>query len=171
MQGIQKVNMRVRRNQNFVQADPPTILAVDDDESQRCLMQRTFSGLSHNYKLQLLCSGNEAIAYLEGAGKFGDRKKYPLPVWIITDLHMADGDGRALLEFVKKNPALSAIPVAVLSSSDNAEDIRQCRLLGCSAYYVKPFTPTQLHELLQTTVQSPRVRHAARVKQRSSHWT
>lgn len=163
--------MRATSHRNVVHADRPTIVAVDDDESQRCLMQRTFSGLSHIYDLQLLCSGNEAIAYLEGLGKFADRKKYPLPTCIITDLHMADGDGRALLAFVKKTPAISAIPVAVLSSSDNAEDIQQCRLLGCTAYFVKPFTPTQLHDLLQTTLGSPRVGPAARVKQRSRRWT
>jgi len=124
-----------------------TVLVVDDDESQRLLIQRAFASLDLKCHVETLCSGNEAIAHLGRLGKLEDRERR-LPDYIITDLNMDNGDGLVLLEFLKKNPALSAIPVVVLSSSENPDDIQRCFVLGCSAYFVKPATQTQLQHLL-----------------------
>jgi CheY-like chemotaxis protein len=127
-----------------------TLLIADDEEDQRILYQRTFVGLSTRYQVQLTASGNEAIAYLKGEGRYSDRKQFEFPSYIITDLEMLDGDGFAVLDFLKKNPTLSVIPVVMLSSSQNEDDIRQAYLLGASSYFVKPQGIPELTELLKT---------------------
>ena|SRR5688572_10136648 len=58
------------------------------------------------YKFQTVSSGNQAIAYLNGEGKFNDRSTFEFPGYIITDLEMRDRDGFAVLDFLKSNPAL-----------------------------------------------------------------
>lgn len=126
-----------------------TLLIVDDDRDQRTLMQREFKILHSHYKIQTLASGNEAIAYLQGEGKFEDREKFEFPSYIITDLAMPDGDGFAVLDFLKSNPALSVIPVVMLSSSDDTDDIRHAYLLGASSYFVKPGSLSELAGLVQ----------------------
>ena len=126
-----------------------TLLIVDDDEEARYLAQHTFEGLATRYKVQLAGNGEEAIAYLQGDGKFADRQRFEFPSYIITDLNMAPGDGFTLLEFLKDNPALSVIPVVMLSSSDDPDDIRQAYLLGASSYLVKPRTLAGLKVLLR----------------------
>ena len=126
-----------------------TLLIVEDDEDQRLFIEREFKALGAYYKIQGLSSGNEAIAYLEGKGKFGDRSKFEFPSYIITDLGMSDGDGFAVLEFLKNNPALSVIPVVMLSSSDDPDDVRHAYLLGASSFLTKPAFTKQLRELVR----------------------
>ena len=126
-----------------------TLLIVDDDEAHRFLALTTFERVSPTYKIQLAASGEEAIAYLKGTGKFADRKKFEFPSYVITDLKMPSGDGFHLLEFLKNNPALSLIPVVMLSSSDDADDIRQAYLLGVSSYMVKPPTLEKLRAMFR----------------------
>jgi CheY-like chemotaxis protein len=126
-----------------------TLLIVDDDEDQRFLAQITFEALATKYKVQLAANGDEAIAYLQGKGAFADRKKFEFPSYILTDLKMGPGDGFHLLEFIKKHPALSIIPVVMLSASDDTDDIRQAYLLGASSFFVKPSSLAEFKALLR----------------------
>jgi CheY-like chemotaxis protein len=126
-----------------------TLLIVDDDEDARLLARITFEKVATRYEVRLAANGDEAIAYLSGLGKFGNRKEFEFPSYIITDLQMAPGDGFTLLEFLKNNPALSVIPVVMMSSSDNADDIRQAYLLGASSFLVKPRTLEGLEDMLR----------------------
>ena len=126
-----------------------TLLIVDDDQDHRILAQYTFESLTTKYKIQLAANGQEALAYLKGEGKFADRKEFEFPSYILTDLQMQPGDGFHVLEFLKNNPALSLIPVVMLSSSDEADDIRQAYLLGASSYLVKPLGLDGLKRLFQ----------------------
>jgi CheY-like chemotaxis protein len=84
-----------------------TMLIVDDDQDQRFLAQRTFESLGTRFKVQLASSGQEAVAYLKGEGRFADRKTFEFPSYILTDLNMDPGDGFHVLEFLKNTPALS----------------------------------------------------------------
>jgi CheY-like chemotaxis protein len=115
-----------------------SLLIVDDDENDRFFLERAFQKLGPYYKIHPLSSGDEAVAYIQGEGKFADRKEYQFPSYIITDLKMFPKDGFFLLNFIKKHPALSIIPVVMLSSSQDLDDIRQAYLLGASSYFTKP---------------------------------
>src|SRR5688500_14545735 len=126
-----------------------TLLIVDDDEDQRFLFKKAFEGLSIEYRVQLASDGEEAIAYLKGQGKYHDRKQYEFPSYILTDLKMSPGDGFHILEFLKETPALSVIPVVMLSTSTDADDIRQAYLLGASSYFVKPASVPEIRALLK----------------------
>ena len=126
-----------------------TLLIVDDNEDQRFIFKRTFEALGTKYKVQLAKNGNEALAYLRGEGKYSDRSKFEFPSYIITGLNMSPGDGFHILEFLKSKPALSVIPVVILSTSDDPDDIRQAYLLGASSYLVKPPGVQSLKELLR----------------------
>ena len=99
--------------------------------------------------MQLAASGDEAIAYLKGQGKYSDRSQFEFPSYILTDLKMPGGDGFHILQFLKENPALSVIPVVMLSTSEDADDIRHAYLLGASSYFVKPSSIPALTELLE----------------------
>ena len=132
-----------------MKASKYTLLIVDDDEDQRFFYKQSFEKLGTKYRVQLATSGDEALAYLKGEGKFADRSKFEFPSYILTDLNMKPGDGFAVLEFLKHNPALSVIPVVMLSSSEDHDDIRQAYLLGASSYFVKPSDLADLKRLLK----------------------
>ena len=66
--------------------------------------------ISDKSTINLVSSGNEAIAHLIGEGKFGDRKAYPFPSIVILDLKMEDGNGFDILEFMQGNPGWNIVP-------------------------------------------------------------
>lgn len=127
-----------------------TLLIVEDDEDERVFFKRSFERLNTQYAVRLARGGNEAIAYLKGEGEYADRDRFEFPSYIITDLQMPDGDGFAVLEFLKNNPAFSVIPVVMVSSSDDEDDIRHAYFLGASSYLVKPPNLVALQALLKT---------------------
>ena len=94
-------------------------------------------------------SGAEAIAYMMGEGKFSDREKYAYPTFIMTDLKMPNGDGFAVLEFLKGNPQWKVIPTIVLSGSADLDDIKKSYMLGASSYHVKPQSHEELRHQLK----------------------
>ncbi len=116
----------------------PTILMVDDDPDFLFLAERAFrkNGVVNN--IQTTVNGSEAIAYMMGEGRFADRTAFPYPTFIITDLKMPVGDGFAVLEHLKSNPAWAVIPVVVLTGSSDKDDIKKAYMLGASAFHVKP---------------------------------
>ena len=114
------------------------VLIVDDDVNDRFLLQRSllqFNGSLHVCEAE---DGEEAIRYLNGAGKFSDRKQFPFPTFIFTDLKMPKLDGFAVMDHLKKNPQWAVIPTLVFSASNDADDVKKAFLCGACAYHVKP---------------------------------
>ena len=74
------------------------ILIVDDSFDDQMFIIRAFRLINIPNPVQSVNSGNEAIRYLNGEGKYADRKQFPYPTFILSDLKMPDGDGLTLLE-------------------------------------------------------------------------
>src|SRR5262245_61649586 len=102
---------------NNMKAQKQTLLIVEDDEDQQFFFKKAFESLGTKFELQLAANGYEAIAYLKGEGRFADRKQFEFPSYILTDLKMEPGDGFHVLQFIRDHPALSIIPVVMLSGS------------------------------------------------------
>ncbi len=128
----------------------PTILVVDDDPNDQLLIVSAFRAAGVLGPIQTANSGQEAIDYLEGRGKFSDRTIYVYPEFVVTDLKMPDGDGFAVLEHFKRNPSWAVIPTVVFSGSQDNDDIEKAYWLGASAYHVKPSSPVALRALVKT---------------------
>lgn len=107
----------------------------DDYESTVRALQR-----SGNLKNRILrCeSGDEALDYLYGQGKFADRAEFPIPSVILLDLNMPGTDGRMVLRKIKNDDAVKDIPVVVLTTSNDAKDIDACYKDGANTYIHKP---------------------------------
>jgi CheY-like chemotaxis protein len=127
-----------------------TLLIVDDDEHDRFFLERAFQNLGVYYRIHALTDGHEAIQYIKGEGKYQDRTEFEFPSYIITDLKMAPGDGFLLLDYIKKHPTLSIIPVVMLSNSQDPDDIRHSYLLGASSFFTKPSNPVELTALIKS---------------------
>jgi CheY-like chemotaxis protein len=126
-----------------------TLLVVDDNADDRFLVERAFRKLGAQYRIHALGDADEAIAYIQGHGKYSDRQQYQFPSYIITDLKMFPKDGFHLLDYIKKHPALSIIPIVMLSSSQDADDIRHAYLLGASSFFTKPTDAGSLANLMK----------------------
>jgi len=125
------------------------LLIVDDDENDRFLLEHAFKNLNVGYRIQTLKSGGEALALLKGEGIYADRKTFPFPSFILTDLKMPGGDGFEILSYLKAHPEILIVPVVMLSGSSDPDDVRRAYLLGASSFIVKPPSLDGLQSIVQ----------------------
>ena len=127
----------------------PVILLAEDDDNDVFFMRRALQKSQVEFALQVVTNGQQAADYLAGEGVFSNREQYPLPSVILLDLKMPFLDGFEVLAWVRTQPSLNGIPVAVLTSSAEERDRRQARELGARAYFVKPPKPETISEIVQ----------------------
>jgi CheY-like chemotaxis protein len=114
---------------------PLKILLVDDDEIQRIKFKKICKEIKTNNTIFVAENGENALTLLE------DRKK-PFDL-IISDLNMPRMNGFEFLMNLKKNSELKNIPVVIMSTSNNQEDLKKCFDLGISGYFTKPLKYTE----------------------------
>jgi CheY-like chemotaxis protein len=126
------------------------ILYVEDDKDDVFFMQRAFREADLASELVALPSGQQAIDYLVGDGKFARREKHPLPCLMLLDLNMPGRSGFDVLKWIRARPAISALPVVVFTSSRDETDIQRAYQHGANAYLLKPALPEKLADVLKT---------------------
>ncbi len=126
-----------------------TILLVDDSENDLFLMQRAFKKAEFNQPLQMARNGQEAIAYLNGDGVYGDRNKFPLPAVILLDLNMPMKNGFDVLAWLRTQPALKRLSVVILTASMRSEDVERAFDLGANSFLVKPSAVEDLTSMMR----------------------
>lgn len=117
------------------------ILAVEDNPAD-VKMIATLLKKNINPKLNFVPDGVSALEYLRKQGKYADAVR---PDIVLLDLNLPRMDGRAVLREMKADPAFNCIPVLILSTSNNEDDIHRCYQLQASCYFTKP---ADLHEFV-----------------------
>ncbi|ASM55011.1 MULTISPECIES: response regulator [Pseudoalteromonas] len=128
---------------------PITILMADDDEDDRLLTQDALTESRVLNELHFVEDGVELLEYLERKGKFEQKDTSPRPGLILLDLNMPRMDGREALQAIKANPCLKGIPVVILTTSKQEEDMVKGYDLGAASYITKPVTFDGLVELMK----------------------
>jgi len=116
---------------------PVTILLVEDDAGHALLIEKNLrrAGIANNIKK--LDNGQKAVDFLLKKGDYsGD--DHPAPMLILLDLNMPVLDGYQVLKVIKNDENTRAIPVVILTTTDNPHEISRCYELGCNVYITKP---------------------------------
>lgn len=113
------------------------ILLVDDSPRDTELALTALEAHNLANEVFALRDGAEALDYLYRRGEFADRA-YADPAVILLDLKMPKVDGIEVLRQIKADPALKMIPVVVMTSSREEQDLLSSYQLGVNAYVVKP---------------------------------
>ena len=111
------------------------ILLVEDSPGDVMLVREALLGLDAPGELHVVNDGVKALDFLRRDGHFADA---PVPDLILLDLNLPVMDGREVLRKIKDHPEWRRIPVAVLSTSENEDDIRASYELNANCYIVKP---------------------------------
>lgn len=112
------------------------LLAEDSDRD----VELTLAALDeHNLANEVVVArdGAEALDYLHGRGKFAGHAN-GLPVVVLLDLKMPKVDGLEVLKQMRDDPQLRHIPVVMITSSREEQDLLKSYQLGVNAYVVKP---------------------------------
>jgi CheY-like chemotaxis protein len=120
------------------------ILLAEDSEDDALLMRRAFKQAGLRYPLVTVESGDEAIAYLAGEGKYSDRQKYPVPALLLLDLRLPGMGGLEVLKWIRSHPVWKMIIVVILTSSDFYRDVDRAYELGANSLVIKPAEYSQL---------------------------
>jgi two-component system, chemotaxis family, response regulator Rcp1 len=117
------------------EGEPIQILLVEDSAGDVRLTQEAFKDAKVHLDIHVVSDGVEAMEFLARANGFAGK---PRPDLILLDLNLPRKDGREVLAEIKANPSLRSIPVVVLSTSSDAEDIEGSYLLHANCYIPKP---------------------------------
>jgi len=121
--------------------NPPVymILLVEDDSNDALLLQRAFRRASISENLRVVSDGDQALAYLSAKPPFEDRHQNPFPSLVLLDLKLPGKSGLEVLAWIRnQDNELKELPVIVLTSSRQKQDIDQAYALGAHSYMAKP---------------------------------
>ena len=127
---------------------PQTVLYVEDEENDYALLKLAAKRCGTPFALQYAADGDQAIAYLNGAGAYADREEYPFPDLVLLDLKMPRLDGFEVIRWIRDNPLTKTLPVVVLAGSSFRADIRRALELGANSYAAKPAKFEELQVLI-----------------------
>jgi two-component system, chemotaxis family, response regulator Rcp1 len=127
--------------------NPVEILLVEDNPNDVELVQEALreGGIPHN--VSVVGDGVEALSFLRGEGAYASAL---LPDFILLDLKLPKKGGLEVLAEVKADEVLRRIPVIVLSSSDEPDDIFKAYDLQVSCYVTKPADLDEFERVMNT---------------------
>ncbi|WP_346293036.1 response regulator [Sphaerothrix gracilis] len=134
---------------NVPSGDPVPILMAEDDEDDRLLTQEALVESRLANPLYFVNDGEELLDYLHHRGAYQDPALSPRPGLILLDLNMPKKDGREALLEIKADSHLRHIPIIVMTTSQQEEDIVRSYSLGVNSFIVKPVTFEQLVEVIK----------------------
>lgn len=119
------------------------ILLVEDDSIDAMMVERALKDLKIKNKLIHQENGEEALKYLENNNQFK-------PCIILLDLNMPRMSGIEFLEIVKKDPRLKSIPIVILTTSSEHQDLLDSFSHSVAGYMVKPVDYHNFVEMMKT---------------------
>ena len=125
-----------------------TILQVEDDPNDVFLFQHAMIKAGVTNPVQVATDGQQAIDYLQGAGKFADREKFPFPCLVLLDLKLPYVMGLEVLKWIRQQPG-TALTVLMLTASGEEADIVTAYRLGANGFLTKPSEATKLQDMVK----------------------
>ncbi|MFH1752913.1 MAG: response regulator [Candidatus Omnitrophota bacterium] len=119
---------------------PLNLLLVEDNETDIKIAQRAFAKSELKTNVYIAHDGEEALQFIRNEGKYKDKKLYPRPGIILLDIKMPKKDGFQVLKELKSDPQYDFIPVIMLTSSKDEEDIVKSYRSGAASFIQKPIS-------------------------------
>jgi CheY-like chemotaxis protein len=115
-----------------------TILVVEDDPGHARLIERNLRYSNIANEIIKLTNGQQAVDYLFGEGEYEREPHYATSLLVLLDLNLPVLDGFQVLKRMKSDDRTKHIPVIMVTSSDDTQDVSKCYELGCSVFLTKP---------------------------------
>ena len=126
---------------------PVEILHVDDEADYAEITRECFIMSKLSVNLHRAKDGEQCMAFIRKQGEFAG---VPSPDIILLDLKMPGMDGREVLAEIFQDPGLRHLPVVILTTSDDEQEVLAMYQLRCSSYMVKPLDLNELIRFVQS---------------------
>jgi CheY-like chemotaxis protein len=125
------------------------VAIADDQDSERDLLSLALRRKGGFGVVATLENGKEVLAYLDGAGLYADRQRFPIPDILFLDLKMPLLDGFDVLQALRDKSAAEKPMMLVFTASDDPKDRERALKLGADGFYTKPSGLDHSVELLR----------------------
>jgi len=126
---------------------PIEILLVEDNPGDADLAREALEGSKVHNMLHVVGDGVEAMNFLRRTGKHASA---PRPDLILLDLNLPRMDGREVLAVVKSDDDLKRIPIVILTTSQDEEDILRAYNLHANCFITKPIDLNQFMKVVRS---------------------
>jgi chemotaxis family two-component system response regulator Rcp1 len=127
-------------------AKPKIIFLVEDNKADIRLIQEALKNSVVPHEVITVRNGMDAMAYLRREGEYATALR---PDLILLDLNLPRKDGREVLAEIKADPSLKCIPVVVLTTSRNEDDISHSYNLHVNCYITKSRNLSELFKIVK----------------------
>jgi two-component system, response regulator len=124
------------------------ILLVEDNPDDVELTLRAFKKNNISNKIIVARDGTEALDYLFARGKYDKRDEKDLPILILLDVKLPKIDGLEVLRQIRGNDLTRLLPVVILTSSSQQQDVIEGYKLGANSYVRKPIDFKDFEEVI-----------------------
>lgn len=117
-------------------ADSVTIILAEDDDGHATLIERNLrrAGLANTFVR--MKDGQEALDYFNGPDSCVNSRDRTCV--LLLDINMPRVDGIEVLRQLKSKPETAALPIIMLTTTDDPREVERCYSLGCNVYVTKP---------------------------------
>jgi CheY-like chemotaxis protein len=127
------------------------VLLIENDSADQVLVKNALAKCGYNIDLKIVPNAEYAFKYLQ---KSADNPvRFPRPGLILLDLNMLGLGGKGFLKEIKADENFNSIPVVVLSSSDQQNDIDECYKLHAAGYIHKVASLDEYNSIFEKIVQ------------------
>jgi CheY-like chemotaxis protein len=124
-----------------------TIVLIEDNEGHARLIEKNLRRGNISNPIIKLEDGQRALDYLFGEQSYGNAQHHP-PLLVLLDLNLPVVDGYRILEKIKSDERTKTIPIIILTTTDDIQEINRCYELGCNVYITKPVEYEQFTEAI-----------------------
>lgn len=125
-----------------------TILLVEDNPNDEELTRLAFKECKFANELVVVRDGQEALDYLFASGKYSGRDVCDQPQVVLLDLKLPKVDGLDVLRRIRADERTKLLPVVILTSSKQEQDLVVGYSLGANSYIQKPVDFTRFVEAM-----------------------
>jgi DNA-binding response OmpR family regulator len=125
------------------------IFLVENSTDYVFLLEQAFRRADVTNPIKIARYGNEAILYLKGVGIYSDRTHYPLPHVIVIDMSLTDGSALSVVGWIRRQAQFSSIPVIVLVTGPEKQQVQAALDRGANAYFVKRDDLAELAQMIK----------------------
>lgn len=127
----------------------PLVFVIEDNPADVRLVEEGAEAAGADLDLRIIKNGQEAIEQLVGIEP-GARDQYP--DLILLDLNLPGKSGFDVLEMIRSETTFQDVPVVVVSSSENSDDVRSVYASDANAYVMKPADPDEYIQMVTTAI-------------------
>ncbi|WP_202976766.1 response regulator [Candidatus Oscillochloris fontis] len=142
--------------------DEVIILIAEDDAGHATLIQKNLRRAGLRNQIIHFLNGQEILDFLFRTGN-GPQRDAGRSYLLVLDIRMPKVDGVEVLRRIKADPDLRKLPVTMLTTTEDPNEIERCHMLGCSNYVTKPVDYNKFIEAIRqlglffTIVQVPSI--------------